>query len=309
MSTSPALILVTGATGFLGGATLRYLMSGDAPVFASVRSGHLDLADVGVAGWVVVDLASADAALRLRAVLPDRPIHLVHLAADCRSSSPDALFRANVEATLSLLEALAGRLAHVTYASSVAVFGSYRQVRDGGGYQVAPDTAYGRGKWLAECALDLFGKATGVPVAVLRLASLYGPGNPHRNAIGALTTAVAEGRPYLIGPAERLFGRDYLHVADAARAVAAACRTGYDGIAEVGSGVAASPYDLVDLLTAAGETVQAVDRAVGTPIDRFACDPAPARKLLGQAPVGLRRGVVEELAWRRVRPHDGRAEA
>ncbi|MEU1762962.1 NAD(P)-dependent oxidoreductase [Micromonospora sp. NPDC005652] len=295
--------VVTGAAGFLGRAVLRQLSGEpDADVVACVRRS----APLPGVPNVAVDLAGPDAPGLLRAALADAagPVRLVHLAGEYRSGSVERQFDDNVSTTLGVLEALRDRLSHVVYASSVAVYGSHRRV--GAVRQVAPDTCYGRAKRLAESALDLFARHRGVPVAVLRLSSLYGPGNPSGNAVAAVTTAMADGRPFEVRPASPstaegtpvIYARDYLHVADAARAVAVASRTGFAGTLDVGSGTTATPYNLAAVARSLGHRVDIEDLAPGAPVVRFDCDPAPALVAFELTPVALVDGIADELNWR-----------
>jgi len=298
--------VVTGAGGFLGGSALRALSPppGGGRVIGCVReaSGGPDLPP-GVE-QVVADLASADGPRRLRASLSGEdagPVRLVLLAGGYRPGESGV----NVEVTLAALEAAADRVQHIVYASSVAVYGSHLLHWREGRPQVAPDTCYGWSKRLAECALGLFARDSGVPVAILRLSSLYGRGNPGGNAVAALTRAVAEKRPFVIATGSAgsgdgaLYARDYLWVDDAARAVAAASRSGFAGELDVGSGHTASPRDLAELLRAAGHQVTVDDRAPGSPVVRFGYDPGPALAALGVAPPReLADGIADELAWR-----------
>lgn len=305
MTGDAGLTLLTGATGFLGRAVLRRLRG---------RPGHRVLACVrrpaALAGQVdtcAVDLTATDAVRRLRAVLAGTgAVRLVHLAGGYPAGAEELLTSANVGSTTALLEACGDRLVRVVHASSVAVYGSHRQRYLGGQLQVAPDTAYGRAKWLAEAALELFAQHTDVPVVSMRLASLYGPGNTGRNAVAMLTAAIARRRPFVVDPAVPVHARDYVYVDDAAQAVLAALDSGLRGVVDVGSGTATSPYDLVDVVRATGEAVEVRTpdgdgvTAPGAVGSRFACDPSRARAVLGLGPpVPLADGVAGELAWRR----------
>jgi nucleoside-diphosphate-sugar epimerase len=297
--------LVTGSAGFLGQAVLRLLrMETGHRLVASVRQ------PVGLPSDVtgcVADLATPAASDPLRAALGDaESVRLVHLAGGYPAGSSEVVTSSNVESTLVLLEALGDRLVQVVHASSVAVYGNHRQRRDGRGFEVAPDTDYGRAKWLAEAALVLFARRTEVPVVSLRLASLYGAGNTGRNAVAALTSAVANGRPFVVSPAGPVHARDYLHVDDAARAVVGALGTVADGALDIGSGTASSPYDLVDALRASGVAVTVQDpdgvpvKTAGSLASRFACDLSQMRAALDlPSPRSLTDGLTEELGWRK----------
>lgn len=285
MSGAPDGVLVTGATGFLGRAVLRRL--GPA---AEAFTG--DLTDPGVLR-------------RLSSRVAGRRWGVIHLAGGSPGAGPARVAACNVDTTLGLLEAAGTALSWVVHASSVAVYGISRQRRGPDGPSAAPDTAYGRAKWLAEEALTLFGRTSGARATHLRLASLYGPGNTGGSAVAKLTSAVAAGDPFVVDPAAPVRARDYLHVDDAARAVVAAATGSAEGVLDIGTGVASSPYDLVAALRSRGRQVRLEDprgrpvTAPGPVSGAFACDVKRARAELDvPEPRTLADGLPDELAWR-----------
>ncbi len=82
----------------------------------------------------------------------------------------------------------------------------------------------GRQRVAAEQAWQALGRASGRPVAVLRLGGIYGPG---RNAL----VDVADGTARCVERAGQVFNR--IHVDDIAAAIAAAVSTGFDGVVNV----------------------------------------------------------------------------
>jgi nucleoside-diphosphate-sugar epimerase len=109
--------------------------------------------------------------------------------------------------------AKAPRLRAIVYLSTVGVYG------DRGGDWVdeqspaQPASARGRERLAAEQAWQDFGERRNIPVAVLRLAGIYGPG---RNAL----TQVGRGDARRIAKPGQVFNR--IHVADIAQAIDAA---------------------------------------------------------------------------------------
>ena len=119
--------------------------------------------------------------------------HVLHdAAADAR-----AAFRAdNVVATQRLARAAAASgAAHFVFASSVKVNGETtlpdRALREND--PPDPRDDYAMSKWEAECALADIARDTGMPVTVLRLPLMYGPGV--KGNVARLTDAIVRGMP------------------------------------------------------------------------------------------------------------------
>jgi nucleoside-diphosphate-sugar epimerase len=218
---------------------------------------------------------------------------LLHIAGGHRPTKSEELFAANVQTLLTALEALGDRLSAVAYAGSVAVYGSRPRCDSP---LVAPDTPYGRSKWQAEAVLELLARTATTPVAVVRIASVYGPGNTGRNAVAELTSAVVARRPFVIGPVgSPPSARDYVHVDDVVATLVAAL--GQTVVTDVGSGVASCPRDLVAAVRGLGFEVDVLDEAEPGSDARFACPPVAAT--LGLAPpTRLVDGLGTEFAWR-----------
>jgi nucleoside-diphosphate-sugar epimerase len=127
-----------------------------------------------------------------------------------------------------------GGLRSVIYLSTVGVYGDH-----GGGWvdeQTPPAPRSERSRWrvAAERAWQQFGARHGVPVAVLRLAGIYGPG---QNALVAL----ARGKARRIVKPGQIFNR--IHVGDIAQAIHAAIARGADGVFNLADDVPSPPAD------------------------------------------------------------------
>jgi dTDP-4-dehydrorhamnose reductase len=188
-------ILVTGATGFLGGFA----------VDAVRRAGHVPSTTARSGGDAAVDLAApgmVDAVLE--ALRPDRVLHLAAMArlADCKLH-PDRALAVNAAVPGRFAERLGDRLLH---ASTDLVFDG-RAAPYAEDAAPSPLSAYGRSKAEGEQRV----LAAGGRVA--RLPLLFGPDERGRGASASLRAALDGGQTV------SLFTNEYrspLHAADAA---------------------------------------------------------------------------------------------
>ena len=122
-------------------------------------------------------------------------------------------------------EALArAPLRSVVYLSSVGVYGNYDGAWVDEESECRPVKDHNARRLVAERAWRDFGARAGVPVAILRLAGIYGPG---RSALDN----VRRGTARRIAKAGQVFNR--IHVADVAQAIDAAFEARADGIFNV----------------------------------------------------------------------------
>lgn len=147
-----SLIAVTGATGFVGRATLAALARAGAQVRALARTIP---ADKGTAEWVQGDLADR-AAL---AALVDRAEAVIHIAGLTTARDAAAFEAANVAGTLAVVEAAAAAgVARFVCVSSLAA-------------REPSLSAYGASKERAERIVA----ASGLDWTIVRPPGVYGP--------------------------------------------------------------------------------------------------------------------------------------
>ncbi len=176
------MILVTGATGFVGTALVRRLISDEESklVVAAVRSSTHSLPDGARLVQVRTLCTETDWKPALQGVSA-----LVHCAArvhvmDDRSSDPLAEFRrVNVEGTANLArQAAAAGVRRFIFLSSIKVNGEL--TTDGQSFAAdavpAPHDAYGVSKYEAEQSLRQIAAETGMEVVIIRSPLVYGPG-------------------------------------------------------------------------------------------------------------------------------------
>ncbi|WP_068060081.1 NAD-dependent epimerase/dehydratase family protein [Nocardia xishanensis] len=214
-------ILVTGANGYLGGAVTARLRRDGHQVVALVRRESVRT-PTGTAVRIADLLDPQSLTEAVRDV--DAVCHLAGLTR-ARDSVADPLpyFRVNVGGTVALLDAMArAGIEKLVFASTAAIYATDVQpmtedVPD------APPHPYAASKQAAELAIAAQAASGRLAAIVLRLSNLVGGADTDDTRILPRLRAVATGasdrlRVYGDGTATR----DYLHLEDAARAVAAA---------------------------------------------------------------------------------------
>lgn len=207
--------LVTGATGFVGAAVARALLSAHWQVRALARKGsnrgNLAGLDIEVHDGDLLDTNSLERAAEGCA-------GLFHVAADYRlgARDPSQLYRSNVEGTRNVLNAarLAG-VRRVVYTSSVATIGISGDGTPGD--ETTPSALhnmighYKRSKYLAEEVVQQAAR-DGLPVVIVSPSTPVGPGDVKPTPTGRLVLDAAAGRM----PAYVDTGLNIVHVDDVA---------------------------------------------------------------------------------------------
>jgi dihydroflavonol-4-reductase len=222
------LILVTGASGFLGAAIANTARAAGYPVRVLIRTSsprtnihRLDQVTVG-------DLRDRESiAAALRGVR-----YLVHAAADYRlwSLSPDDMLRTNVDGTRTLMEeALRAGVERIVYTSSVATL----KARPDG--EPSDETspldaqsavgAYKYSKVVAERAVETMVAEHGLPAIIVNPSTPIGPGDARPTPTGRIIIEAAAGRM----PGYVDTGLNLVHVDDVAAGHLAALEKGRIG--------------------------------------------------------------------------------
>ena len=216
-------VFITGPTGCIGAATIRYLLdNGVDRVIGLSRRSDMTRIDERLHDRITLIAGEVTDIDVIKRVLRDhQPKQIIHLAAfqtpDC-DASPLGGMQVNVGGTMAVLQAAAespNDLERVVFASSAAVYGP-RRMYDASGVDtssaMSPPNLYGYWKVAGEGMAQAFQRETGIPTVSLRLATTYGPGRD-QGLTAAPTTAlkaVAAGQPFRM-PYE---GREHYHFVD-----------------------------------------------------------------------------------------------
>jgi nucleoside-diphosphate-sugar epimerase len=227
-------VLITGATGFLG--------------------RHLGTA-LAAAGIEVVGIARATGHDILRDALPlDGVDHVFHLAAAtgvvAAWADPQAVLLTNSHGTIRVLDQCRQRSCPVTFASSY-VYGTPERLPVAEHHPVRPSNPYALSKLLAEQSCHAFAVMFGLPVSVLRVFNIYGPGQDERFLVPLILRQVLDRTLPEVVVQDLAPRRDYVHVGDVVRAFTATTRLREFALFNVGSGVSHSVADVIQLACAA----------------------------------------------------------
>jgi nucleoside-diphosphate-sugar epimerase len=211
-------VLVTGASGFLGGYVCRELSErGHEPIGLVRRPGS---APDGVAE-AIGELSDGDSLER--AVRQSRPDRVIHLAAEIASQRSEAKIRAaNVDGTRLLLDACKSIDRRPTFVfASTVVTGDAKGALLDEESELPVETAYGRSKQEGEGLV----RDSGLDAVIIRPSHVYGPGGWYAEEF--VNRLKQPGRFAVIGSGENLW--DVVRAEDVAAAFADAAERGKPG--------------------------------------------------------------------------------
>ncbi len=298
-------ILVTGAGGFLGQAVATQLLEAGYAVLGTGR-------------------AFSEPFQRLQGRFPDRFTFqkiaetgfrpgdfqgktfasVVHLASFVPTNSGGNTWenrreiqRGTHDYTLPLLDALAGKTAHLVFASSVTVYGKGKSGIFHETDATEPTDPYGFFKLAGEGLCRLFAQHEKIPCALLRPTQLYGPGEPHGLFFQHFFIPSAQR-----GEAIRLVkgGReikDLLWLDDAARAFAAAVKQKAEGVFNVSSDTGTSVRAIAEAIQTLSGNLPTEIQDDGSPALSQVFANEKMRQTLGVTPqVSIQKGL--QMLWR-----------
>jgi len=271
-------LLITGGAGYVGSVVAEFAVAAghDVTVIDNLQDGHRN-AIPQRARVIVSDFG--DAAVLERAFSNRSVDAVVHLAAEANVSTsvtdPAKYFVCNVAKGLTLLEAMRRhRVSRLIFSSTAATYGEPRSVPISEDHPLAPISAYGDSKLMFERCLGWYHRAYGLRSISLRYFNAAGAtrerGEDRRDEthLIPLVLSAVQGRRSAI----EVFGtdyqthdgtciRDYVHVADIARAHLAALAR----IDQIG----------FDAFNVAGETghsvlevIEQTEAVTGRPVER-----------------------------------------
>lgn len=308
MTAAAQRVLVTGASGFIGRHVLAPLQERGFEVHA-VTSHAVPPADTtqGVR-WHRVDLLDAGAHDELLAAAT--PSHLLHLAWYAEhgrfwSSTENVRW---VSATLALVQAFAA--AGGTRAVLAGSCAEYRWGEPGPCIEdvtpLEPATLYGTAKHATHAVLRAAAPELGIECAWGRVFFLYGPDEAAGRLVASVARALVAGQRAATGEGTQL--RDFMHVADVARAFAGLLGSKVTGAVNIGSGQARPVRDVIEAIAAAAGRgdlldVGALPARPGDPAELFA-DATRLRDEVGFVPeIALHDGIERTVDWWRRRSH------
>lgn len=227
-----AEILVTGGAGFIGSHVVEaFVADGDCVrVLDDFSSGHRKNLDAVASAIKIIEADVTDtAAVKDATAGCDYVVHLAAIAS-VQASIEDPMYthHINVGGTLNVLDAARQHgIRRLVFASSASVYGDHTELplRE----SLAPRclSPYAAHKLTGEAYCSAFYAGYGLPTVALRFFNVYGPRqdpqSPYSGVISIFADRMTRGLPPTIfGDGKQT--RDFVYVADVARAVCLACR-------------------------------------------------------------------------------------
>jgi UDP-glucose 4-epimerase len=300
-------VLVTGGAGFIGSHVATGFAAAGHEVLAldNLSRGRRENLPAGVS------LAVAD--VRDRAALEKvfaefRPEAVDHHAAQVsvRDSvaDPAADAEINVIGGLRLLETcVAHQVPRFLFASTGgAIYGEQERFPADESHPAAPLAPYGIAKLAVEKYLYFYEVTYGLKWTALRYSNVYGPRqDPHGEAgvVAIITERMLTGRKATIN-GDGGQTRDFVYVADVARANLLALERGATGPINIGTGLETSINDVFGLLREFTGAQLDERHGPAKPGEqrRSVLDPARAKQLLGWEPtVDVREGLARTVEY------------
>jgi len=234
-----AVIIVTGGAGFIGSELVRQLIAeADVDVVnvdALTYAGNLESLEAAAASprHHIEHVDIADAAALARVFAEHRPAAVIHLAAeshvDRSIDGPAEFLRTNIQGTFTLLEAARAhwrtlhgpdrsgfRFLHVSTDEVYGSLGPAGYFSEATPYH--PRSPYSASKAASDHLVRAWRHTYGLPTLVTNCSNNYGPYQFPEKLIPLCILNALEGKPLPIyGRGENV--RDWLHVADHARAL------------------------------------------------------------------------------------------
>lgn len=309
-------VLVTGATGLLGGHLVEALLSRGAHVVCLVRDWE-PRARLVEEGWI--DRVSQvrgeleDLAVLERAVNEHEIESVFHLGAQTivgtAARSPISTFESNVRGTWNVLEACrrAGKLVgRVVVASSDKAYGESEGLPYTEESPLGGKFPYDASKAAADLITASYFHTYALPVAIARCGNLFGPGDLNWNRLvpGTIRSALRGESPVI--RSDGTLVRDWFYVGDAVDGYLALAEkvgeSGIDGEAfHFGAERPLSVLELVGMILRLAGKPMLEPKVLGEApheIPKQHLDCSKARTRLGwKAARGIEDGLRETIAW------------
>lgn len=219
--------LVTGATGLVGGWTVRHLLDAKANVVCVVRDwvpqSELNRSDL-LSRVTVVRGDVRDQPFLERALGENEIDTVIHLAAQTivpiANRNPVSTFETNVAGTWALLEAArrSPTVKQIVQASSDKAYGEQESLPYDESMPLQGVHPYDVSKSAADLIARAYAVSYSVPVAITRCGNFYGGGDLNWSRIvpGTIRSVIRRQRPVIRSDGQ--FVRDYFYVEDGAAA-------------------------------------------------------------------------------------------
>lgn len=288
-------VLITGASGFIGGHLLKAAIAawgGDNVITFSSRSfvechsivyqgdGH------GINDSDLVLIADVEVLIHAGAYTPKSGAE-INAIGPCNS---------NISFTEKLLALPFTSLRKTIYLSTLDVYGPEERISESSA--VAPSGLYGWSKLYCERMIAAFSKQRNISYQILRIGHVYGPGEEkYAKFLPKAIASIQKGAEVeLYGDGSEL--RSFIYIGDVIKAILAAVELHEDvGVINVAGGRALSIRSILDQLMALSEKrVDVLIREAGGPKRDFVFDTRKLKQYLLAEEIEFAVGLASEIA-------------
>ncbi len=220
-------VMVTGASGFLGGWLVRGLIEAGADIVCPVRDWvpASQLIRSGLAEKVNLVRGDITRQKLLERTIGEYEVKTVfHLAAQTivpiANRNPVSTFESNIKGTWSLLEACrrSSTVEQVVVASSDKAYGEHEELPYHEELPLQGDYPYDVSKSCSDLISQCYFSSYGLPVAITRCGNFFGGGDLNWNRIvpGTIRSVLRGERPVIRSDGDYI--RDYFYIEDGAAA-------------------------------------------------------------------------------------------
>jgi len=297
-------ILVSGARGFIGAATVRRLAAipettvvalsrsrPDGPADRNVHWVEASLEDLGPSHWRAAGWTTFDAVIHLAAFTPK--------SAATRDSAQE-IIAANIIGLQTLLTSFLSPPGRFIFCSTLDVYSraAFEHVVDERS-PVGPAGLYGLSKLFGEGLVDAYARSVGTECLTLRLGHIFGPGEERYAKLvpETIRRVLANQPPRIAGDGGEQ--RDLLYVDDAVEALARSCTAPLNGarIINIARGASQSILEVITAIAKVAGYRGAPER-LPRPADAYSTlfDTSLMKRVLGEWPfVSLTEGLKREF--------------
>jgi UDP-glucose 4-epimerase len=294
-------VLVLGGTGFIGSQVVQAFVGLGSAVRTVARRPPSGSWAQGLAGVEVVLGPVENPAILGRALEDvDWVVDAVGCPPPAASTDDFDATAASVRGLVAVLEALRARpgVGLTFFSSGGAVYGNVPHLPASEESRCRPISAYGLSKLMAESSIAAYSARYDVPARVLRVSNAYGPRQNAANGQGVVAAflhAAAYGDPVALFDGGRAL-RDFVHVADVARAVVTLRPSlGEPQIVNVGGGTGYAVWQVLEIVERLTGVQLTIDRLPPRPtdVDSIVLDLSRLAALMPWRPRDLETGIAQ----------------
>jgi len=230
-------IFIFGASGFIG----KYLKN----KFSSDNSIEV----LGYSSKTCNLLSLSEIQQALSPVGPDDSVIIASAITRVRENSHESMMK-NIQMVENLCQAISGKsVKHITFLSTIDVYGVDigQDERINETFLLKPNDYYSVSKIISECLLKQTCSKQSIPLAILRLSGIYGPGDNFNSTIGFMVKSALKDKNIIIyNQGDDL--RDFVYVDDIYQIIKSAINNKKDVLVNLATGKSFTIKEIVTLI-------------------------------------------------------------